>query len=118
MNTYIQLEMENSNHTCIPRICRFCIVKLNLNIDHSSVIIGIKLNVSKRSIRTVDIPLRLDATKKGSSQYTAKLNLNYNIAYPHFLKKDTNYIYFYVQKRKKLKNRTILGEYRNSNYKL
>lgn len=107
MNTYIQLEIDNNNHACIPRICRFCVAKLTLNSEHSSVILGIKLDASKRSIRTVDIPLRVDPNKKEFNHYAA-LDLNYNIAYPHFLKKE-NFIYFYVQKRKKLKNRTILG---------
>ncbi len=100
MNTYVQLEMDNNNYACIPRVCRFCVSKITLNSENSSVILGVKLDASKRSIRTVDITLRNNS---------ADLNLNYNIAYPHFLKKDTNFIYFYVQKRKKLKNRTILG---------
>ncbi len=103
MNTYVQLEMDNNNHACIPRVCRFCVARITLNNnDNSSVILGVKLDASKRSIRTVDIPLKNNS---------ADLNLNYNIAYPHFLKKDTNFIYFYVQKRKKLKNRTILGKF-------
>ncbi len=114
MNTYIQLEMDNNNHACIPRVCRFRVARLTLNVEHSAVLVGIKLDASKRSIRTVDIPLRLEATsqKRELRHYTAELSLNYNIAYPHFLKKDANCIYFYVQKRKKLKNRTILGRKR------
>lgn len=107
-NTFVQLETENNNHACIPRVCRFRIVRITLNSENFSVVLGIKLDASKRSIRTADIPLKVDPSQKEFNHY-ADVNLNYNIAYPHFLKKDSNFIYFYVQKRKKLKNRTILG---------
>ena len=104
MNTYVQLEIDNNNHACIPRILKFCITKLSLKSEFTSVILATKLETSKRSIRTMDIALKPELTS-----LSADLKLNYNIAYPHFLKKDTNFIYFCIQKRKKLKNRTILG---------
>lgn len=107
-NTFVQLETENNNHACIPRVCRFRIARITLNSENCSVLFGIKLDASKRSIRTADIPLKIDSSQKEFNHF-ADVNLNYNIAYPHFLKKDSNFIYFYVQKRKKLKNRTILG---------
>ena len=106
MNTYVQLEIDNNNHACIPRILKFCITKLSLKSEFTSVILATKLETSKRSIRTMDIALKPELKETSLS---ADLKLNYNIAYPHFLKKDTNFIYFCIQKRKKLKNRTILG---------
>ena len=106
MNTYIQLEMDSSNFNCVPRVCKFGVKKLNLQTDFStSVILAVKLEVSKRSLRTVEIPL----TKSSTDTSFADLNLNYCITYPHFLKKDSNTLYFYIQRRKKYKTRTILG---------
>ena len=126
MNTFVQLEIDNSNHACIPRVCRFCITKLSIQQNESSpIVLAVKLDASKRSLRTVDIPLQLDTSLSSSSlltkasiddynnnldqNYNADLNLHYTVTYPHFLKKDTNFLYFYIQKRKKLKNRAILG---------
>ena len=34
MNTFVQLEIDNNNHACIPRVCRFCITKLNIQNDY------------------------------------------------------------------------------------
>ncbi len=116
MNTFVQLEIDNNNHACIPRVCRFCITKLSIQQNESTpIVLAVKLDASKRSLRTVDIPLQADALKTPIDElnldqyYNADLNLHYTVTYPHFLKKDTNFLYFYIQKRKKLKNRAILG---------
>lgn len=49
------------------------------------------------------------AAATGIQTSSADLNMNYSITYPFFPKKDTNILYFYIQQRKKYKNRTILG---------
>jgi hypothetical protein len=107
MNTYIQLEMDNNNCNCVPRLCKFLVSKLSLQTDLASVILAVKLEVSKRSLRTIEIPI-VKPSQQSSSKF-ADLCLNYSITYPHFLKKDTNILYFYIQRRKKYKTRTILG---------
>lgn len=107
MNTYIQLEMDNNNCNCVPRLCKFLVSKLSLQTDLASVILAVKLEVSKRSLRTIEIPI-VKQTQQSSNKF-ADLCLNYSITYPHFLKKDTNILYFYIQRRKKYKTRTILG---------
>ena len=90
MNTYIQLEMDTNNCNCVPRVCKFCITKLSLQTDLDSVILAVKLHVSKRSLRTVEIPILKNLSSTSiSKQSSADLNLNYNITYPHFLKKDS-----------------------------
>lgn len=118
MNTYVQLEIDNNNCNCIPRVCKFCITNLNLNMKVESIVIAVKLHVSKRSMRTVEIPITkytpntnsANGSSNGSSVTSSvDLNLNYNITYPHFIKKDSNILYIYIQKRKKYKNRPILG---------
>lgn len=177
MNTYIQLEIDQSNFNCLPRVCKFCVSKLTLmdgaasssssNTNHhshhhhhhhhhssshssshhhntplnssassstsasTSVILAVKLQGSKRSFRTIEIPMHKTQTTttdqspastannptndskqlQQSAQFTSvDLNLNYNITYPHFIKKDTNVLYFYIQKKKKYKTKTILGK--------
>ena len=175
MNTYIQLEIDQSNFNCLPRVCKFCVSKLTLmdgsasssssNTNHhshhhhhhhhhssshsshhhntplnssassttsasTSVILAVKLQGSKRSFRTIEIPMHKTQTTttdqspaannptndskqlQQSAQFTSvDLNLNYNITYPHFIKKDTNVLYFYIQKKKKYKTKTILGNF-------
>jgi hypothetical protein len=112
MNTYVQLEIENSNSLCIPRMCKFNIKKLQVNKNSdssdtiSSIYFAIKLNISKRIMRTIEIPL---ANAQDQSIISVDLNLHYSIIYPHYMKKDTNYLHIYIQRRKKYKNRTILG---------
>lgn len=143
MNTYIQLEIDQSNFNCLPRVCKFFVSKLNLNessghfnntlAQHTnqnvassmSLILAVKMQGNKRSFRTIEIPMhRTSATSisgttqllpeinnsKISSIFTSTdLNLSYHITYPHFIKKDTNILYFYIQRKKKYKTKTILG---------
>jgi hypothetical protein len=162
MNTYIQLEIDQSNFNCLPRVCKFSVTKLNINTmsttttttttttvasgdeqqqqqqqqqlqqqPTSALILAVKLQGSKRSFRTIEIPMyktthesspsstTLTATNKSTPATTSSissidLNLNYNITYPHFIKKDTNILYFYIQRKKKYKTKTILGNYSDS----
>lgn len=154
MNTYIQLEIDQSNFNCLPRVCKFSVTKLNINTmstttttttttttvasgdeqqqlqqqPTSALILAVKLQGSKRSFRTIEIPMyktthessssttTLTTTNKSTPSTTSAissidLNLNYNITYPHFIKKDTNILYFYIQRKKKYKTKTILGNY-------
>ena len=105
MNTYIQLEIDQSNFNSLPRVCKFLVTKLQIQADEmtqiSSVILAVKLQVSKRSLRTLEIPVQPSSSSTTAAEID--LDLNYNITYPHYLKKDTNILYFYIQKRKKYK---------------
>lgn len=145
MNTYIQLEIDQSNFNCLPRVCKFFVSKLNLNeisgnfnntLAHAqntnqnitssmSLILAVKMQGNKRSFRTIEIPMHRTPTTSisGATQLltetknskilstfsSADLNLSYHITYPHFIKKDTNILYFYIQRKKKYKTKTILG---------
>lgn len=89
MNTYIQLEIDSNNFNCVPRVCKFCITKLNIqdelvndpevNQSKRAVLLAVKLQVSKRSLRSIEIPLT-----PNSNSFALDLNLNYSITYPHF----------------------------------
>jgi phosphofurin acidic cluster sorting protein 2 len=118
MNTYVQLTdtMANSQNscTCVTRVCKFRISKLQLKASIASacnghVIVAVKLYASKRSLRTLDIPILAAVAQRSTTQsqqlVNVDLNLYYNITYPHYLKKDTNILYVYVQARKKYKKK-------------
>lgn len=112
MNTYIQLDIDENNFNCLPRICKFVITRLKLDQElvQPTVILAVKLEASKRSLRTLEIPLQ---------NQKAELNLLYNITYPHYLKKDTNLLYIYVQTRRKkykTKAKTIQFGYKTLAY--
>jgi hypothetical protein len=83
----------------------------NPTIQSNILIIAIKLHFNKRILRTIEIPLnKLIQTQQNDEQnISINLNLLYNISYSHYLKKTTNFLFIYIQRRKKYKNRTILG---------
>ncbi|KAG8437825.1 hypothetical protein GDO86_008506 [Hymenochirus boettgeri] len=75
----------------------------DLDKDLSSVVIAVKLQGSKRILRSNEISL--PAT--GLSE--TELQLTFSLQYPHFLKRDANRLQIMLQRRKRYKNRTILG---------
>lgn len=135
MNTYVQLDIDNNNSLCVSRTCKFRIKQLvikreliqqlllqsslisNQSQQHNSsqpsnlLIIAIKLHFNKRILRTIELPLNklIQSQQLNEQNISINLNLFYNISYSHYLKKNTNFLYIYIQRRKKYKNRTILG---------
>ena len=121
---------------CIPRTCKFTIKKLvikreliqqlllqqsstitsNLNqqpqpnptVPSNLLIIAVKLHFNKRILRTIEIPLN-NLIQIDDQNISINLNLLYTISYSHYLKKTTNFLFIYIQRRKKYKNRTIMG---------
>ncbi|CAF0812884.1 unnamed protein product [Adineta steineri] len=101
---YAQLEIDNSS-TCIPRLCKFSIVRVVLNRaidggDSNAIVIAVKIQSNKRTFRCCEISLQQDGT------LDAPVNLQYLITYPHYFKRDINKIQIYVQRRK---NRPMIG---------
>ncbi|CAF1538563.1 unnamed protein product [Adineta ricciae] len=101
---YAQLEVDNSS-TCIPRLCKFTIVRLVLNrlvdgSDLNAIVVAVKIQSNKRTFRCCDIPLQQDGT------LDVPVNLQYIITYPHYFKRDINKIQIYIQRRK---NRPMIG---------
>ncbi|KAL0189742.1 hypothetical protein M9458_016841, partial [Cirrhinus mrigala] len=58
---------------------------------------------SKRILRSNEILL------PSSGQTETDLQLTFSLQYPHFLKRDANKLQIMLQRRKRYKNRTILG---------
>ncbi|KAG7229162.1 hypothetical protein INR49_013105 [Caranx melampygus] len=68
-----------------------------------SVVIAVKIQGSKRILRSHEIVL------PPSGSVETDLALNFSLQYPHFLKREGNKLQIMLQRRKRYKNRTILG---------
>lgn len=77
----------------------------NLDDDVQSVILAVQMEGSKRVLRSGDIKLP-SATPGGQD---ISLDLSFSLQYAHFLKRDMNNLQVVMQRRKKYKNRTMLG---------
>ncbi|KAJ7996331.1 hypothetical protein DPEC_G00235980 [Dallia pectoralis] len=107
MNLYATWEMDRSSPSCVPRLFTVTLKKLvmlqELDKDLTSVVIAVKLQGSKRILRSNEILL----SSAGITE--TDLQLTFSLQYPHFLKRDANRLQIMLQRRKRYKNRTILG---------
>ncbi|NXT18145.1 PACS1 protein, partial [Syrrhaptes paradoxus] len=97
---------------CVPfslsyRLCSLRLKKLTvlkeLDKELSSVLIAVKIQGSKRVLRSNEY-----VVPPGGLMET-ELELTFSLQYPHFLKRDGNKLQIMLQRRKRYKNRTILG---------
>ncbi|XP_041707491.1 phosphofurin acidic cluster sorting protein 1-like [Coregonus clupeaformis] len=107
MNLYATWEIDRSSPSCVPRLFTVTLKKLvmlqELDRDLTSVVIAVKLQGSKRILRSNEILL----SSAGITE--TELQLTFSLQYPHFLKRDANRLQIMLQRRKRYKNRTILG---------
>ncbi|XP_037614299.1 phosphofurin acidic cluster sorting protein 1-like isoform X2 [Sebastes umbrosus] len=107
MNLYATWEVDRSSPSCVPRLFNLTLKKLimlkELDKDLTSVVIAVKLQGSKRILRSNEILL----SSAGLTE--TDLQLTFSLQYPHFLKRDANKLQIMLQRRKRYKNRTILG---------
>ncbi|KAM4583617.1 phosphofurin acidic cluster sorting protein 1-like isoform 2-T2 [Odontesthes bonariensis] len=107
MNLYATWEVDRSSPSCVPRLCSLTLKKLmvlrELDRELNSIIIAVKIQGSKRTLRSNEYLLRPDGLME------ADLQLTFSLQYPHFLKRDVNRLHVMLQRRKRYKNRTILG---------
>ncbi|XP_072407354.1 phosphofurin acidic cluster sorting protein 1-like [Chiloscyllium punctatum] len=107
MNLFATWDIDRSSPSCVPRLFSLTLKKLlvlkELDKDLSSVVIGVKLQGSKRVLRSNEIPLPTGGLME------TELQLTFSLQYPHFLKRDANQLQIVLQRRKRYKNRTILG---------
>ncbi|XP_067328556.1 phosphofurin acidic cluster sorting protein 1 isoform X1 [Anolis sagrei] len=107
MNLYATWEVDRSSPSCVPRLFSLTLKKLimlkELDKDLNSVVIAVKLQGSKRILRSNEIVLPV------SGLVETELQLTFSLQYPHFLKRDANKLQIMLQRRKRYKNRTILG---------
>lgn len=62
---------------------------------------------SKRILRSNEISVSLPSHNES---FDIELDLSFTLQYPHFLKRNCNYLQIILQRRKKYKNKAILGE--------
>ncbi|XP_063059803.1 phosphofurin acidic cluster sorting protein 1a [Engraulis encrasicolus] len=107
MNLFATWEVDRSIPNCVPRLFTLTLKKLvmlkELDRDLTSVVIAVKLQGSKRILRSNEILL----ASAGLTE--TDLQLTFSLQYPHFLKRDANRLQIMLQRRKRYKNRTILG---------
>ncbi|XP_044298800.1 phosphofurin acidic cluster sorting protein 2 isoform X2 [Varanus komodoensis] len=107
MNLFAAWEIDGSSPSCVPRLCSLTLKKLvvlkELDKDLISVVIAVKMQGSKRILRSHEILLH------PSGRIETDLALTFSLQYPHFLKREGNKLQIMLQRRKRYKNRTILG---------
>ncbi|XP_063053916.1 phosphofurin acidic cluster sorting protein 2-like [Engraulis encrasicolus] len=107
MNLFATWEIDRSSPSCVPRLCSLTLKKLivlkELDKELNSVVIAVKIQGSKRILRSNEYML------PPSGLMETDLELTFSLQYPHFLKRDANRLQIMLQRRKRYKNRTILG---------
>lgn len=107
MNLFATWEIDGSSPNCIPRLCSLTLKKLvvmrELDKELISVVIAVKIQGSKGILRSHEIVL------PPSGSVETDLALTFSLQYPHFLKREGNKLQIMLQRRKRYKNRTILG---------
>ncbi|XP_066438566.1 phosphofurin acidic cluster sorting protein 1 isoform X1 [Eleutherodactylus coqui] len=107
MNLYATWETDRGSAACVPRLFSLTLRKLimlkDLDKDLPSVVIAVKLQGSKRILRSNEISLPTGGVSE------TELQLTFSLQYPHFLKRNANRLQIMLQRRKRYKNRTILG---------
>ncbi|XP_053407923.1 phosphofurin acidic cluster sorting protein 2-like isoform X1 [Mercenaria mercenaria] len=107
MKLFATWEVEKSSPNCIPRICSLRLTRLivlkPLENELTSVIIAMKMQSSKRVLRSNEIEI----PRGGIAD--VQLDLSFMLQYPHFLKRDGNKLQVMLQRRKRYKNRPIIG---------
>merc|ERR1711962_821094 len=107
MKLFATWEVDRTPPNCIPRLCSLTLTRLVLHkplgADLNSVIIAVKMQSSKRTLRSNEIEL------PSNGLLDTEIELTFSLQYPHFLKREGNKLQIMLQRRKKYKNRTILG---------
>ena len=78
-----------------------------LGPDVTTIMIAVKMQSSKRTLRSNEISVA--NVNNESNAGAVDLDLSFCLQYPHFLKRSGNQLQIMVQRRKRYKNRAILG---------
>lgn len=105
-------EVDKTPANCMPRLCTVTITRLLLThsfpSEVTSLVIAVKMLSSKRILRSNEITVSPSDPSSGECVEVA-LDLTFALQYPHFLKKNVNQMQVLLQRRKRYKNRAILG---------
>ncbi|XP_031358261.1 phosphofurin acidic cluster sorting protein 2-like [Photinus pyralis] len=107
MKLFATWEVDRTPSNCIPRLCSLTLSRLvvlrPLGADLASISIAVKMQSSKRTLRSNELLL------PPNGLLDTGLELTFSLQYPHFLKRDGNKLHILLQRRKRYKNRTMLG---------
>lgn len=107
MKLFATWEVDRTPSNCIPRLCNVTVTRLQVTLplggDLNSVTLAVKMQSSKRTLRSNEIPVPPCGT------LDTELQLTFSLQYPHFLKREGNTLQIMLQRRKKYKNRAFLG---------
>ncbi|XP_049823599.1 phosphofurin acidic cluster sorting protein 1 isoform X2 [Aethina tumida] len=99
--------VDRTPSNCIPRLCSLTLTRIillrPLGSDLASISIAVKMQSSKRTLRSHELNL-----PQGGLLDTP-LDMTFCLQYPHFLKREGNKLHVLLQRRKRYKNRTMLG---------
>ncbi|XP_015440259.1 PREDICTED: phosphofurin acidic cluster sorting protein 2 isoform X3 [Dufourea novaeangliae] len=107
MKLFATWEVDRTAPDCIPRLCSLTLTRLvilrPLGSDLTSISIAVKMHGSKRTLRSNEMAIPI------GGMLDTDLELQFALQYPHFLKRDGNKLLILLQRRKRYKNRTMLG---------
>ncbi|XP_015191775.1 PREDICTED: phosphofurin acidic cluster sorting protein 2 isoform X3 [Polistes dominula] len=107
MKLFAAWEVDRTAPNCIPRLCSLTLTRLvtlrPLGSDLTSIIIAVKMHSSKRTLRSNEMIIPT------GGMLDTELELQFALQYPHYLKRDGNKLLILLQRRKRYKNRTMLG---------
>ncbi|XP_006617338.1 phosphofurin acidic cluster sorting protein 2 isoform X1 [Apis dorsata] len=107
MKLFATWEVDCTAPNCIPRLCSLTLTRLvilrPLGSDLTSISIAVKMQSSKRTLRSNEMAI------PSGGMLDTELELQFALQYPHFLKRDGNKLLIQLQRRKRYKNRTMLG---------
>ncbi|XP_046447215.1 phosphofurin acidic cluster sorting protein 2-like isoform X12 [Daphnia pulex] len=110
MNLFAAWDVDRTPPNCVPRLCSLTLSRLTvlkpLGSDISTITLAVKMQSSKRTLRSNEIML-----PAGGGLLDTALELRFALQYPHYLKQweAGNRLQVMLQRRKRYKNRTILG---------
>lgn len=93
---------KGSLRLCSLTLSRLVVLK-PLGSDLASISIAVKMQSSKRTLRSNELLL------PPNGLLDTPLELTFSLQYPHFLKRDGNKLHVLLQRRKRYKQRTMLG---------
>lgn len=98
----------------LHRLCTLTITRLvllkPLGPDVTTIMISVKMQSSKRTLRSNEISVPSATYLSPSGELVSvELDLTFSLQYPHFLKRSGNQLQIMLQRRKRYKNRAILG---------
>lgn len=107
MKLFATWEVDRTPSDCIPRLCSLTLTRLvvirPLGNDLASISIAVRMQSHKRILRSNELLL------PSNGLLDTSLELTFSLQYPHFLKRDGNRLHILLQRRKRYKNRTMLG---------